>query len=87
MDESHWQIKNDTLLSRVGVWRAESHFSEEILRDFRAHEQQARDEEDTVCSLIKAGKAFGRDGVPDRCTEQTGRLQLDVDEVAHKIFI
>lgn len=48
MDESHWQIKNDTLLSRVGVWRAESHFSEEILRDFRAHEQQARDEEDTV---------------------------------------
>lgn len=47
MDERQWQIKNDTPLSGVVDWRAESHFSEEeILKDFRAHEQQARDEED-----------------------------------------
>lgn len=86
MNESQWQIKNDTLLSHVAVWRAESHFSEEeIFRDFRAHEQQARAEEDMFTD--QSGKAFGRDGAPDRCREQTGKLQLDVDEVAHKMFI
>lgn len=40
-----------------------------------------------VCSLIKAGKAFQRNGAPDRCREQTGRLQLYVDEVAHKMLL
>ena len=39
-----------------------------------------------IFSLIKAGEAFGRQGAPDRCREQTGRLQLDMDEVAHKMF-
>lgn len=35
----------------------------------------------------KRPKRSRRGGAPDRCREQTGRLQLDVDEVARLIFV
>lgn len=86
----HWMNPNDnfywkmTLDLNALMWRAECHFSEAGffgISELRSSKPETR----KVCSLIKAGKAFQRNGAPDRCREQTGRLQLYVDEVAHKM--
>lgn len=34
----------------------------------------------------RGGKGRRGEGAPNRCREQTGSLQLDMDEVAHKML-
>lgn len=71
------------------VWRAEGHFSEEIFKDLRILKPISSKPETKKISLpINEGtKLFSGGGwAPNKCREQTGRVQLDVDEVAHKML-
>lgn len=90
MDESQRQNKKwHSALTYVVVRRGECHFSEEIFLGV-SEPDSSKPETRKIRSPIKGGKAFGRrrrGRAPNRCREQTGRLQLDVDEVAHKMLI